>query len=335
MKPAQFRWLTFSFGIFFYGLTVMAETPRIGLVLDKGGRDDKSFNSAAYKGAKDAEKILAVNVKIVESSDDTALEPNLRTFAQKGYDLVIGIGFVQLTALEKVAKEFPKTRFLLIDSPSALPNVRSVIFKEHEGSYLVGAIAALTSKTKQIGFIGGMDIPLIRRFEMGYKAGAEAIDKNVKVVSNFVGSSSDAWKNPMKAKELAIAQYKKGVDIIYSAAGASGLGIFDAAEQEKKFAIGVDSNQNWIKPGLVLTSMLKRVDLAVFQAVEMVKAQKFEGGQFALGLKEKMIDYAVDEHNRKILTEAVEKKANELKEKIIKGTIQVPDYYELTKKKKS
>lgn len=307
---------------------------RVGLVLDKGGRDDKSFNAAAFKGATEAEKKFGIQLKTVESSDDTALEPNHRTFSQKGFDLVIGIGFVQLSAVEKVAKEFPNTHFLLVDSTVHLPNVRSVEFSEHEGSFLVGSLAALTSKTHTVGFVGGMDIPLIRRFEMGYKAGVAAVDPKGKVLINYVGSSSDAWKNPMKAKELALSQINKQADVIFQAAGASGLGVFDAAEEKQKLAIGCDSNQNWIKPGKILTSMMKRVDLAVYQAIELETQGKFSGGAFALGLKEGMIDFAVDEHNRAILPPDRIKKANELKAKIIAGQIKVPDYYETMKKGK-
>lgn len=305
---------------------------KVGLVLDKGGRDDKSFNSAAFKGATEIAKKLPIELKVVEASDDTAIEPSLRTFAQREYPLVIGIGFVQSAAVKKVAAEFPKTHFLIVDSEVKLPNVRAVLFKEHEGSYLVGAIAALTSKTGKVGFVGGMDIPLIRRFELGYRSGALAAKPKLDVVTNYVGSTSDAWKNPTKAKELGLAQYHKNVDIIFAAAGASGLGVFDAAEELKKFAIGVDSNQNWVKPGRILTSMIKRVDRAVSDAIEMESQGKFQAGAFQLGLAEGYIDYALDEHNRPILTPEVEKKANELKDKIIKGQIKVPDYYETQKK---
>ncbi len=314
-------------------LAGQAAALKVGLVLDKGGRDDKSFNAAAFKGATEAQKKLGIELKVVEASDDTAIEPSLRTFAQRGYPLVIGIGFVQSSAIEKVAKDFPKTQFLAIDCDVKLPNVRSVTFKEHEGSFLVGAIAALTSKTNSVGFIGGMDIPLIRRFQMGYKAGAETVNAKVKVVSQYVGSTSDAWKNPTKAKELAASQYQKSVDVIFTAAGASGLGVFDAAEELKKFAIGVDSNQNWVKPGRILTSMVKRVDFAVYDAIEKKATAKLETVSVSLGLKEDAVDFALDEHNKVLLTPEVLKKVNDFKQKIIKGTLKVPDYYEVQKKK--
>jgi len=316
------------------GLTATAESKKlkVGLVLDKGGRDDKSFNASAYLGATEAEKKLGIQLKVVESSDDASLEPSLRTFAQRGFDLVIGIGFVLQAPLEKVAKEFPKVKFLLVDAFAESPNVRSIIFKDHEGAYLVGTIAALTSKTKTVGFVGGMDIPLIRRIELGYRKGIEAAKPGTKLLTNYVGSSSDAWRNPMKAKELALSQYQKSADIIFTPAGASGMGVFDAAEETKKMVIGCDSNQNWIKPGRVLSSMLKRVDKAVFEAVELATQDKFQSGKISAGVKEGMIDYALDQHNRPILTPEVEKQVNLTKEKIINGSIVVPDYYELQKK---
>jgi basic membrane protein A len=305
---------------------------KVGLVLDKGGRDDKSFNSAAFQGATEAQKKLGIELKVVESSDDTALEPSLRTFAQRGYDLIVGIGFVQADAIRKVATDFPKIHFVLIDSIVELPNVRSVMFKEHEGAYLVGAIAALTTKGKAVGFVGGMDIPLIRRFELGYRSGAQATKPGIEVFSNYVGSTSDAWKNPGKGKELALSQYGRGADIIFAAAGASGLGVFDAAEETKKLVIGSDSNQNWVKPGRVLTSMLKRVDLAVYDAIESEQNGKFQAGTVYKGLAEKAVDFAVDKDNRGILTPEVEKKANAIRAKILSGQIKVPDYYETSKK---
>jgi basic membrane protein A and related proteins len=313
--------------------TLSAAPLKVGLALDKGGRDDKSFNSAAFKGVTDAEKKLGIQVKVVESSDDSGIEPSLRTFAQKGFDLVIGIGFIMGDPMKKIAAQFPNTKFLIVDSVVDLPNVRSITFKEHEGSYLVGYIAALTSKTGKVGFVGGMDVPLIRRFEMGYKAGAKAANPKTEVISNYVGSSSDAWRNPTRGKELATSQFGKGVDVTFAAAGASGLGVFDAAEEKKKFAIGVDSNQNWVKPGRILTSMLKRVDLAVYDTVEKTTKGQFKGGVMEWGFKDGAIDFAMDEHNRAILTPEVEKKANEIKNQISSGKVSVPDYYKINKTK--
>src|SRR3989454_9012328 len=257
---------------------------KVGLVLDRGGKDDKSFNASAYQGAMEAKKKLGIYLKYVEASDDNAFEPLMRAFAQKDFDLIIGIGFAQKEAIHKVATQFPKKHFALVDSQVEAPNVRSLMFEEHEGAYIIGAIAALTSRTGKVGFVGGMDVPLIRRFAMGYEAGAKAINPKATVLANYCGVTSEAWNNPPKGKELALAQYDAGVDIIFAAAGASGIGVFDAAEDRKEFAIGVDSNQDWVKPGFILTSMLKRVDLAVFTVIQDTQTGKFTGGLERFGL---------------------------------------------------
>ena len=308
-------------------LTAVSAEFKVGLVLDRGGKDDKSFNSSAYQGATEAKNKLGIFLKFVEAADDNAYETLLRAFAQRDFDLIIGIGFAQKESVKKVAGQFPKKHFAIVDSEVDLPNVRSLMFEEHEGAYLIGAIAAMTSKTGKIGFVGGMDIPLIRRFAMGYEAGAKKINPQVAILANYVGVTSEAWNNPPKGKELAVSQYDAGADVIFAAAGASGLGVFDAAEDRKKFAIGVDANQNWTKPGLILTSMLKRVDRAVYSTIEEAKAGKFAGGVKRFGLANQGIDYAVDQYNAKILTEPVKKRADELKAEIIAGKIVVPDYY--------
>jgi len=302
---------------------------KVALLLDRGGKDDKSFNASAYEGATEAKKKLGIYLKYVEATDDNAFESLLRGFAQKDFDLIIGIGFAQREAIQKVAAQFPQKHFALVDSQVDAPNVRSLMFEEHEGSYLIGAIAAMTSKTGKVGFVGGMDVPLIRRFKMGYEAGAKKINPQITVIANFCGVTGEAWNNPPKGKELAMAQYGNGVDVIFAAAGASGLGVFDAAEERKKFAIGVDSNQDWTKPGLILTSMLKRVDLAVFTAIQDAQAGKFTAGLQRFGLADRGVDYSVDRYNERILTESVRKRADELKAEIIAGKIVVPDYYKL------
>jgi basic membrane protein A len=240
----------------FLGSILLLSSPswalKVGLVLDKGGKDDKSFNSSAYEGAMKAQKDFGIQLKYVEATDSNAFESMQRSLAQKDFDLVIAIGFAQVEALKKIAAQFPTKKFALVDGEVNAPNVKNLLFEEHEASYLVGALAALKSTTGKVGFIGGMDIPLIRRFEMGYQAGAKKINPKASLISNFIGVSSEAWNNPAKAKELALAQFSQGVDIIFVAAGASGAGVFDAAEEKKKLAIGVDSNQNWMKPGYVL-----------------------------------------------------------------------------------
>ena len=335
LMPNYFRASRCRLNIIFAALLAAVVAPaqlfsaqfKVGLVLDRGGKDDKSFNSSAYEGATRAKEKLDVFVKYVEAADDNAFQPTLRDFAQRDFDLIIGIGFAQKEAIKKVAAQFPKKHFAIIDAEVDASNVRSLMFEEHEGAYLVGAIAAMTSKTGKIGFVGGMDIPLIRRFHLAYEAGAKKINPQIAVLANYVGITSEAWNNPPKGKELAVAQYDSGADIVFAAAGASGLGVFDAAEEKKKYAIGVDANQNWTKPGLILTSMLKRVDQAVYSTIEESKSGAFAGGVKRFGLANKGIDYAVDQYNEKILTESVRKRADELKAEIIAGKIDVPDYY--------
>jgi basic membrane protein A len=301
----------------------------VGIVFDKGGKDDKSFNTSAYEGAMKAKKDLHVFVKYIEAMDDSAYETSLRAFAsaQKDYGLIIAIGVSQAEAIDKVARRFPNKHFAIIDAQVNEPNVRSLMFQEHEASFLVGAAAALASKTGKIGFIGGMDIPLIRRFERGYVAGARQVNPHIRSITHYIGVTSEAWNNPAKAKELALDEYVEGADVIFSAAGASNAGLFDAAEEEKKFAIGVDSNQDWVKPGLVLTSMLKRVDEAVYAAIHDVTQGKFTGGAEYFGLKNHGVDYSVDQYNEAILTPEMRKRLEELREEIISGKIKVPDYY--------
>jgi len=321
------RGLLIALGSIVLSTNLLAAELKVGLVLDRGGKDDKSFNSSAYEGATRAKERLGVFVKYVEAADDNAFEPMLRAFAQRDFDLIIGIGFAQKESIKKVAAQFPKKHFAIIDAEVDEPNVRSLMFEEHEGAFLVGAIAAMTSKTGKIGFVGGMDIPLIRRFSMAYEAGAKKINPQIVVLANYVGITSEAWNNPPKGKELAVAQYDSGADIVFAAAGASGLGVFDAAEEKTKFAIGVDANQDWMKPGLILTSMLKRVDQAVYSTIEESKSGGFVGGVKRFGLANKGIDYSVDQYNQKILSEPVRKRADELKAEIIAGKIDVPDYY--------
>jgi basic membrane protein A len=305
---------------------------KVALVLDKGGKDDKSFNSAAFEGATRAQKEFGIELKYAEATDSNAIENLHRSFAKKDFDLIIGIGFAQADAVKKVAAQNPEKKFAIVDGEINAPNVKSLLFEEHEGSFLVGAIAALKSKSNKVGFIGGMDIPLIRRFEMGYIAGAKKANSKAELISNYIGISGEAWNNPAKAKELALSQYNQGIDVIFVAAGASGSGVFDAAEEKKKFAIGVDSNQDWMKPGYVLTSMLKRVDVAVYDTIKEAKDNKFKAGVARFGLKDKGIDYSIDQYNEKILTPDLRAKADTYKKEILAGKIVVPDYYKQAKK---
>jgi basic membrane protein A len=318
---------------------------RVGIVFDIGGKDDRSFNAAAYDGVKCAETgkhpdgspcdkpSLGIMLRDVEPGNPTSIEPAMRAFAERGYDLIIGVGFAQAPIMEVVAKDYPKINFAIVDGASQMPNVASLVFKEHEGSYLVGMIAAEESKTGKIGFIGGMDIGLIHRFAKGYEEGAKAARPDVDVMVNYVGVTDGAWNNPGKGKELALAQIGKGADVIFTAAGNSGLGAFDAVEQAGKdstgrathFVIGVDSNQNCVKPGFVLTSMVKRVDNAVYQIVSDVVKGEFKGGFHVYGVDADGVGYAMDKCNQPLIGADVIQQAEEAKKKIIGGEIKVTD----------
>lgn len=313
--------------IVFLNINSYAANLKVGLVLDKGGKDDKSFNASAYAGATKAEKDLKISLKYVEATDTNAIENLHRAFARKNFDLIIGIGFAQKEAVKKVAAQFPNIKFAIVDGEIIAPNVRSLLFEEHEGSFLVGALAAMKSKNGAVGFIGGMDIPLIRRFSMGYEAGAKYINPKIKFYENYVGVTGEAWNNPAKAKELALSQYSKNADVVFVAAGASNTGVFDAAEEKKKFAVGVDSNQNWIKPGFILTSMMKAVDVAVYDTIKELQAGKFASGVVHFGLKNNGVNYTLDQYNEKLITPEMKKKVEDIKAKIISGQIQVPDFY--------
>lgn len=308
----------------------------VGIVFDIGGKDDRSFNNAAWQGVSRAAKDFPLVLRDVEPGDPTSIEPAMRAFAERGYDLVIGVGFAQTPIIESVAKDYPNMSFAIVDGVSQLPNVASLIFKEHEGSYLVGMIAALTSKSSTLGFLGGMDIPLIHKFEVGYEEGAHSINPNIRVIPNYIGVTDAAWNDPVKGKELARTQIEKGVDVIFAAAGNSGLGAFDAVEQygkdaqgrALKFVIGVDSNQNWVKPGYVLTSMVKRVDNAVYQIVRDRVEGRQIGGVHVYGLDKAGIGYAADQYNKDLLSPQIIQAVDEARQKIISGQIKVTNAME-------
>ncbi|MDQ1708195.1 MAG: basic rane protein [Pyrinomonadaceae bacterium] len=316
----------------------------VGIVFDIGGKDDRSFNAAAFAGVKCAETgkspdgtscgkpALNVLVRDIEPGNPTSIEPAMRAFAERGYDLIIGVGFAQAPIMEQVAKEYPNIHFAIVDGVSNLPNVASLVFKEHEGSYLVGMLAAQASRTGTIGFLGGMDIGLIHRFEGGYEEGAKAVNPNIRIIQNYVGVTDSAWNNPGKGKELSLAQIGKGADVIFTAAGNSGLGAFDAVEQAgmqngraTHFVIGVDSNQNMVKPGFVLTSMVKRVDNAVYAIVQDVVNHNFQAGFHVYGLDKDGVGYAVDDYNKSLLSPEMIKRVEEARSKIIAGQIKVTD----------
>jgi basic membrane protein A len=308
----------------------------VGLVFDLGGKDDGSFNAAAWQGVRRAAKDFPIVLRDGEPSDPTSIEPAVRAFAELGYDLIIGVGFVEAPIVESVAKDYPNLNFAIVDGVIDLPNVASLVFKEHEGSYLVGMLAALTSKSGAIGFLGGMDIPLIHKFEVGYEEGARSVNPNVRVIPNYIGVTGAAWNDPVKGKELALSQIGKGADVIFTAAGNSGLGAFDAVEQYGKddhgrpraFVIGVDSNQNWVKPGYVLTSMVKRVDNAVYQIIRDRVERRAVGGIHVYGLDNDGVGYAADQYNKDLLPPATIQALDEAKRRIISGQIKVTNAME-------
>src|SRR5215204_749177 len=301
---------------------------KVGIVFDIGGKNDRSFNAAAWEGVKRAEKELPICLYDVEPGNPTSIEPAMRAYAEKNFDLIVGVGFAQGPIMQRVATDYPNIKFAIIDGvifeadgKTPKSNVASLVFREHEGSYLVGMIAASKSKTGVLGFLGGMDIPLIHKFNKGYEEGARAVNPDVRVVSNYVGVNDAAWNNPAKGKELALAQIEKGADVIFTAAGNSGLGAFDAVEQfgknangeANRFVIGVDSNQNAVKPGFVLTSMVKRVDNVVYDVVKEVRDGSFNGGFHVFGLDKDGVAYAMDDNNKPLIPADVIQKVERAK----------------------
>ncbi|MGL5117417.1 MAG: BMP family ABC transporter substrate-binding protein, partial [Beijerinckiaceae bacterium] len=253
------------------GGTAIAQELKPAIVFDRGGKFDKSFNEAAHAGIEKFKKETGVDYRDFEITNDAQREQAMQRFARDGHSPIIVIGFSFGTALEKVAKEFPNTRFAIIDSASKEPNVRSILFTEHEGSYLVGMMAGLASKTNKVGFIGGMDIPLIRKFACGYVQGVKAAKPAAEIIQNMTGTTGAAFNDPAKGAELAKSQLERGADVVYHAAGGTGIGVLRTVADAGKLGIGVDSNQNGLHPGKVLTSMLKRVDVAVYSTLTDTK----------------------------------------------------------------
>jgi basic membrane protein A len=291
-----------------------------------GGKFDKSFNEAAYAGAERFKKETGVAYREFEVTAEAQREQALRNMARRGSQIVVGIGFAQASGVEKVAKEFPGTKFAIIDAVVDLPNVQSVVFKEHEGSFLVGMAAAMASKTGKIGFVGGMDIPLIRRFQCGFEQGIKYANPKAELIANMTGTTPAAWNDPGRGAELAKGQFDRGVDVVYAAAGSTGIGVLQAAKDRGKLAIGVDSNQNHLHPGTMLTSMIKRVDLAAYNSFKAANDKSWKGGIAALGLKEGGVDWALDKDNEKLVTPEMKAKVDAAKADIISGKITVHDY---------
>ena len=303
-------------------LTSNAALAQPAIIFDIGGKFDKSFNEAGLAGMERWKKETGKPYLEFEVTNESQREQAIRRMAERNASPIIAMGFGQASALEKVAKDFPKLQFAIIDMVVKLPNVQSTVFKEQEGSFLVGALAAMASKTAKVGFVGGMDIPLIRRFQCGYEQGAKFANPKVEVFANMTGTTGAAWNDPARGGELAKAQFSKGADVVFAAAGATGMGVYQAAKDTGKLAVGVDSNQNHIQPGTMLTSMLKRVDVAVYNA-----AKSFQPGVVSvLGLKENGVGFAMDANNEKLVTADMKKRVEAAQADIISGKIKVADY---------
>jgi len=296
------------------------------VVYAMGGKHDKSFSEALYAGAERFKAESHIPYVDFEISNETQFEQAYRHFAQHGFDPILGVGFSQVAAVTKVAHDFPKLRFTLIDSQIKAPNVMAVSFREEQGSFLVGVLAALASKSHKIGFVGGMDVPLIRRFSCGYAQGVKYADPRATLIQNMVGTTPDAWTNPGRGAELAKGQFDRGVDVVFAAAGQSGLGVLQAAADGHKYAIGVDSHQDYVHPGTMLTSMVKRVDLTAYNALKAAQAGNWKPGVSVLGLKEGGVDYAYDQYNKALITPVMKAKADQAKADIVSGKVQVHDY---------
>lgn len=303
---------------------------RVGLVFDVGGLGDKSFNDAAYRGLIAAERELGVAVRFIEPGDGSDRESALRELASQKFDLVIGVGFMFSDDITRLAREFPNTSFTCIDysgppaGMEAPDNLLGLRFREHEGSFLVGAIAGLVSRTGKVGFVGGMKTPLIRKFEAGYAAGVRHVCPDCTVLSAYAGTEPKAFADPTMGKELALTQYDRGADIIYHASGKTGSGVFNAARERGALAIGTDSNQFHEAPCCVLTSMIKGVDVGVLEAVRAVVQGRFEGGVVELGLAEDGVGFVYDDDNRHLLPARVVDRVRDLERAIIAGEIEVP-----------
>ncbi len=301
----------------------------VGLVFDVGGLGDKSFNDAAYTGLVRARDQLGIQFEYVEPTEASDRQTALRQFAMNPDSLILGIGFLFSDDIKAVAREFPKKLFGCIDytwseGDSVPPNLLGIKFREEEGAYLVGAIAGLVTKTGIVGMVGGMDIPLIHKFEAGYRAGFAATRPDGKVLVNYAGVTGEAFKNPAKGKELALSQIDGGADIIFHASGSTGLGVFEAVRERKKLGIGVDADQEDVAPGFVLTSMIKKVDVAVYDAIDQARQGRFRSGILSLGLKEGGLDYVYNQRNQRWITPEIHGQVEALRRQIISGQIQVP-----------
>ena len=294
------------------------------MIYDLGGKFDKSFNEAAFGGAQRWSEETGEKFREIELQSEAQREQALRRFAEAGANPIVMAGFAFADALGQVAADYPDTKFVIIDMVVDAPNVRSVVFNENEGSYLVGMMAAMASKTDTVGFVGGMDIPLIRKFACGYAEGVLAVKPDAKVIANMTGTTPSAWNDPVKGSELTKAQISQGADVVYAAAGGTGVGVLQTAADEGILSIGVDSNQNYMHPGKVLTSMLKRVDNAVYDAFKA--GADVETGFQVMGVANGGIGYAMDEYNAALVSDEMKTAVDAAAAKIASGELKVHDY---------
>lgn len=298
-------------------------------MFDIGGRGDKSFNDAAYAGLERAQKELGVTFSTLETTEGSDREAQLRQLATGDAKLVFGVGFLFTDDVKALAREFPAQKFACVDytldpADTLPPNLVALKFREEQGSFLVGALAALLSKTGKVGFVGGMEIPLIRKFQAGFVAGVHAVNPRAQVIVKYAGNTGAAFKDPTKGKELALSEYQAGADIIFHASGSTGLGVFEAARELKKLAIGVDSDQYDEAPGVILTSMVKRVDTAVFDTIRDLKNGSWQGGVREFGLGDAGVSWVYDDRNKGLIPDAVKARVDSLQAAIVAGTIHVP-----------
>jgi basic membrane protein A and related proteins len=294
------------------------------LIFDLGGKFDKSFNEAAFNGAERWKAETGGSYLDVVMQSEAQREQALRRFAEAGANPIVTTGFAMSDPIAKVAPDYPETMFVTIDGYVDLPNVKVIGFTEHEGSYLVGMMAAMASTSNTVGFIGGMDVPLIRKFACGYAQGVKAVNADATIIANMTGTTPAAWNDPVKGSELTLSQIGQGADVIYAAAGGTGVGVLQTAADEGILSIGVDSNQNHLHPGKVLTSMLKRVDVAVYNV--MMAGTALEAGVEVLDLAAEGVGYALDENNAALVSDEMKAAVDDARAKIISGEITVHDY---------
>ena len=313
-------------GAFVLSASMVQADIRPAVVYDTAGKNDKSFNEAVFVGITKFMNDTGIAVTELEPTNEAMMEQSLKKLAQRGYSPVVAVGFTMANGVQAAAEEYPDTKFTLIDMVVGLPNVQNVIYKEHEGSFLVGVLAAMNSKTGTVGFVGGMDIPLISRFECGYKQGVKWQDSSIDILANMTGSTPAAWGNPSKGGELTRSQVESGADVVYAAAGGTGIGVYQTAADMGVLAIGVDSNQNYMQPGTMLTSMIKRVGEAAYDSYEAAMNGTWSSDMRVLGVAEDGVGWALDEYNRDLVTAEMEARVNEARDAIIAGDILVHDY---------